>query len=152
MVLQEAVPAPHSRGTWGKKREENPSSTREISHPLPTRSYQPLVPFPYRLAWTKLSQLQPRFARFLDTLCRIYVNGPFLNALKEALAHLRFLRKLLSKKGEPGEASVAPSADPAMRSYKGGHHLNCRILVVTLSRTALGICRLREPSVIWALA
>ena len=108
MVLQEVVPVSHFQGTVGKKREENLSSTGETGYPLPSRPYQPLVSFPRRLAWTKLSQLEPRFARFLDTLHRIYVSNPFLNALKEAPAHLKFLRELFSKKGEPEEVSVAP--------------------------------------------
>ena len=46
MVLQEVVPIPHSGGTGGKKREENLSFSGETSHPLPTRPYQPPVPFP----------------------------------------------------------------------------------------------------------
>ena len=107
MVLPEEVPFPHSGGIGGTKREEKPSSTGETSHSLIARPYQPPVPFPQRLAWTKLSQLEPRFARFLDILCQIYVSNPFLNALKEAHSHLKFLRKLLAKKGEPEKASVA---------------------------------------------
>jgi len=108
MVLPEEVPFPHSGGIGGTKREEKPSSTGETSHSLIARPYQPPVPFPQRLAWTKLSQLEPRFARFLDTLRRIYASNPFLNALKEAPAHLKFLRELLTKKGEHAEASLAP--------------------------------------------
>jgi len=38
---------------------------------------------------------------------RIHVNAPFLEALKEALTYLKFLRELISKKGKPGEVSVA---------------------------------------------
>jgi len=42
----------------------------------------------------------------LDTLKRIYVSVPFLEALKEASTYLRFLRELLFKKEEPREASL----------------------------------------------
>jgi len=44
--------------------------------------------------------LEPRFMQFLKVLRRIYVNALFLEALKEAPAHLKFLRKILSKKGK----------------------------------------------------
>jgi len=108
IVLQEVVPVLDSAGTEGKKRKENLSFAGEPSPPPPARKYQPSVPFPQQLAWSKLSQLEPRFARFMETLRRISVSSPFLEALKEAPAHLKFLRELLSKKGEPGEASVAP--------------------------------------------
>jgi len=50
--------------------------------------------------------------RFLDVLRRIYASVPFLEALKEAPTYLKFLRELLSKKGEPVEASVAPIGEP----------------------------------------
>jgi len=56
----------------------------------------------------KLSQFEPRFARFLDILRWVYVNAPFLEALKVALAYLKFLRELLSKKGEHGGTIVVP--------------------------------------------
>ena len=38
--------------------------------------------------------------QFLKVLRRIYVNALFLEALKEAPAHMKFLRKILSKKGK----------------------------------------------------
>jgi len=50
------------------------------------------------LAWAKLFQLEPKFARFLDVLKRIYADTPFLEVLKKAPANLQFLRELLSKK------------------------------------------------------
>jgi len=46
--------------------------------------------------------------RFLGILKRVYVNAPFLKALKAAPAYLKFLRELLSKKGENEEVLVAP--------------------------------------------
>jgi len=46
--------------------------------------------------------------RFLDVLRMIYVNAPFLEALKKAPTYLEFLRELLSKKGKPGDCSLAP--------------------------------------------
>ena len=62
MVLQEVAPIPDSAETQGKKKEENLSSARDPSPPPPARTYQPIVPFPQRLSWSKLSQLEPRFA------------------------------------------------------------------------------------------
>jgi len=43
------------------------------------------MPYPQKVAWGKLSKLEPRFARFLDVQRRIYANDPFLEALKKAL-------------------------------------------------------------------
>jgi len=60
------------------------------------------------LAWAKLFQLEPKFARFLDLLKRIYAGTPFLEALKNAPAHIQFLRELLPKKGEPEGGSIIP--------------------------------------------
>jgi len=40
-------------------------------------------------------------------LRRIYVNAPFLEALKEAPTYLKFLRELLSRKGKPRNVSMA---------------------------------------------
>jgi len=108
MVLQEVVLVPDSAGTEGKKREENPSSVGETRPLPPAGTYQPRVPFPQRLVWSKLSQLEPRFAQFLETLRQIYVSSPFLEVLKDAPTHLKFLREPLSKKGELGDASLAP--------------------------------------------
>jgi len=50
--------------------------------------------------------------RFLETLHRIYASNAFLKALKNAPAHFKFLRELLSKKGDPEDASVAPIIGP----------------------------------------
>jgi len=47
-----------------------------------------------------LFQLEPKFARFLEALWRIYADTPLLKALKKAPAYLQFLRELLSKKGD----------------------------------------------------
>jgi len=43
----------------------------------------------------------------VDTLHRIDVSSSFLEALKDISALLKFLRELLSKKGELGDTSVA---------------------------------------------
>jgi len=87
MVLQEVIPIPDSTGTEGqKKKEESMSSTEEATPTPPTRSYQPPVPYPQRLIWSKLRQLEPRFVRFLEILRRIYASSPFLEALKNAPA------------------------------------------------------------------
>jgi len=42
----------------------------------------------------------------LDILRRVDADVPFWEALKAALTYLKFLRELLSKKGETGDASV----------------------------------------------
>jgi len=60
------------------------------------------------LAWAKLFQLEPKFARFLDVLKRIYADTPFLEVLKKAPANLQFLRELLSKKDMFEGGSVIP--------------------------------------------
>ena len=59
------------------------------------RPYQPPVPYPQRLA---ISKLDPRFVRFLDLLQRIYVDTPFLKAFKESPSHLRFVREIFPRK------------------------------------------------------
>jgi len=51
--------------------------------------------------------LEPRFARFLDILKRIYVDTPFLEAFRTAPSYLKFLKELLSKKEEQ-RVLVAP--------------------------------------------
>ena len=109
MVLQEVVPISASAGTERKEKNEGLSPTEETRHQPPARPYQPPVPYPQRLAWSKLHQLEPRFAQFLETLHRIYASRPFLETLKNAPAHFKFLRELLSKKGEPGVTPVTPT-------------------------------------------
>jgi len=74
----------------------------------PIRPYQPRVPYPQRLAWTKLLQLEPKYAPFLERLRRIYADTPFLKTLKKAPACLQFVRDFLSKKEEPEGGSVMP--------------------------------------------
>jgi len=109
MVLQEVIRVPDSIGTEGKKKkEESMISTEEATPTPPTRPYQPPVPYPQQLAWSKLRPLEPKFARFPKILRRIYACSPFLDALKNAPAQFKFLRELLSKKGDPGDIPVAP--------------------------------------------
>ena len=62
MVLQEVVPIPNFARTEGKKKEENMSSVGDPSPTPPPRTYQPPMPLSQRLAWSKLSQLEHRFA------------------------------------------------------------------------------------------
>ena len=81
----------------------------EVCYPSPVaRPYQPHAPFPQRVAWAKLFQLEPKFARFLDALRRTYADTPLLKSLKKTPAYLQFLRELLFKKGDYGGASVVP--------------------------------------------
>jgi len=71
-------------------------------------SYQPPTPYPQRVAWAKLSTLEPRFVRFLDVVRRIYADAHFLKALKKAPVYFKFLRELLSRKGELEGVPVVP--------------------------------------------
>jgi len=73
------------------------------------------------LAWTKLSTLEPRFARFLDILKRIYVDTPFLEALRAAPSYLKFLRELLSKKEEQ-RVLVSPIWEVGSALLQRGSH------------------------------
>jgi len=113
------------------------SSAEETRPPPPARTYQPPVPYPQRLAWSKLSQFEPRSARFLETLRRIYAGSPLLEAFKNAPAHFKFLSELLSQKGDPGDASVAsisgscnsllPRRSPSKLQDPGSFSIPCYI-------------------------
>jgi len=70
------------------------------------------VPYPQKLAWTNLLQLEPKYARFLERLRRIYGDTPFFEALKKAAACLQFVRDFLSKRGELEGGSVMPLGMP----------------------------------------
>ena len=91
MVLQETVAVPKSVGTTAQNEDEGLSyNTKSISIAPVVCHYAPPVPYPQRLAWTKLSMLEPRFTRFLDILKEIYVDTPFLEALCAAPSYLNF--------------------------------------------------------------
>jgi len=83
-------------------------SNEKITSLPPIHPCQPPIPYPQRVIWAKLSKLEPRFTRFLDLMKRIYVNTPFLEALKLAPTYLRFLRGLLSMKDEPIAITEVP--------------------------------------------
>jgi len=68
MVLQEGVLAPVPEGTKGRRKEGKSTPSGMEGTPPPIRPYQPRVPYPQRLAWTKLLQLEPKYARFLERL------------------------------------------------------------------------------------
>jgi len=63
------------------------------------------------VALSKPSKLNSAFARFSDVLRKLYVNVPFLEALKEAPSYLKFLRELFSKKGELEEVLAISIGD-----------------------------------------
>jgi len=63
------------------------------------------------MAWSNLSKVEPRFVRFLKLLCKIYVNVPFLEALKEALFYFKFSKELFSKKGKLEEVTAVPMGE-----------------------------------------
>jgi len=108
MILQEAFSAPIPEGTEGKRKEGRSTPSEMKGTAPPIRPYQPRVPYPQRLAWTKLLQLEPKYAQFLERLRRIYADTPFLETLKKAPACLQFVRDFLFKKGEPEGGSVMP--------------------------------------------
>ena len=108
MVLREIASAPVP-----ERAERQQSEGRSILSEMegtapPICPYQPRVPYPQRLAWTKLLQLQPKYARFLEKLRQIYADTPFLETLKKAPTCLQFVRYFLSKKVEPEGGSVMP--------------------------------------------
>ena len=108
MVLQETVLVSDFVGLKGSKKERRLRPIKAVSPTPPIRPYHPPVPCPQRLAWTKLLQFEPKNARFLDVLKRVYADTPFLEALKKAPACLQFVRDFLSKKSEPEGGSVMP--------------------------------------------
>jgi len=109
MVLQETVSVLDSTRIERRKDEESLSSNgRSSITPPAARPYQPSVPYPQRVAWAKLSELEPRFVRFLDILRRAYADVSFMEALKKAQTYMKFLRELLFKKGDNGDALIAP--------------------------------------------
>jgi len=108
MVLQEATSTPIPVRTERHKSEGRSIHSEMEGTAPPIHPYQPRVPYPQRLAWTKLLQLEPKYARFLERLRQIYADTPFLEALKKATACLQFVRDFLSKKEEPEGGSVMP--------------------------------------------
>ena len=97
MVLQQTVLVPNYAGTRGSKEEESSSSVGKISPSLLiVHSYHPLVPHPQRVAWSKLSKFEPRFAHFLD----IPRKSSFLGSYQESSSLSEILRGLFSKKRE----------------------------------------------------
>jgi len=77
MVLQETVAVSDFAGTDKHREKESLSCKGEICYPSKVaRSHQPLVSFPQRVAWAKLFQLEPKFARFMDEMRRTYADIP----------------------------------------------------------------------------
>ena len=64
MVLQETVSAAVSVGVEGQHSEGSSTPVEMEDTAPPIRPYQPRVSYPQRLAWTKLLQLEPKYARF----------------------------------------------------------------------------------------
>jgi len=61
MVLHDAALGLDSIRTDERKEEENLSSNKEINPPPLVCPCKLPIPFPYRVAWSKLSKLEPRF-------------------------------------------------------------------------------------------
>jgi len=108
MVLQEPASVPNSVGTEWQQKEKKWSPIETVSLAPPIHPCQPPIPYPQRLAWAKLLHLEPKYARFLDVLKQVYVDTPFLEALRKTPARLQFVRDFLSKNGEPKGGSVMP--------------------------------------------
>ena len=89
MVLQEAASAPIPVGTERHQGEGRSTHSEMEGTVPPIRPYQPRVPYPQRLAWTKLLPLEPKYARFLEKLRQIYADITFLETLKKAPACLQ---------------------------------------------------------------
>ena len=88
MVFQESDLVPDSTGANVQKEEGKLSYIRKVN-PVPSvLSYQPLVPYPQRLVWTKLFHLEPKFARSLNVLRQVYADTHFLEALKKTPTYL----------------------------------------------------------------
>jgi len=88
IVLQETASVSNSVGTEGQQKERSLSSIATVSSALPSIHISHPVPYPQRLAWAKLFHLEPKFARFLDELKRLYADSPFLEALKNGPSSL----------------------------------------------------------------
>ena len=105
-AIQEAAPIPGLKGTDnlnGRKSQH----LEEKGHQIPlVCPYQPPVPYSRMVALSKILKLEPRFVKSLEVLRKLYVNVPFLGAIKEAPAYLKLLRELLSKKGKLEEVIV----------------------------------------------
>ena len=84
MVLQETASAPVPERAERQQSEGRLTPVEMEDTAPPILPYQPRVPYPQRLAWTKLLQLEPKYARFLEKLRRIYADTPFLKTLKNA--------------------------------------------------------------------
>jgi len=102
MVLQEPVAVPEFMRTDEQMEEESLSCKGEVRHPSPVgHPYQPPIPFPQRVGWAKLFHLEPKYARFLEALRRIYADTPLLKALKKAPVYLQF--DFFLRRGTMGE-------------------------------------------------
>jgi Aspartyl protease len=70
---------------------------KEANKPPP---YRPPVPFPRRLAETKLND---QFAKFVDVIKQLQITIPFTEALTQMPTYAKFLKDILSNKRSLGE-------------------------------------------------
>jgi len=59
------------------------------------KPYTSLLPFPQRMATTKLNL---QFGKFLVVLKALYINIPFIDALSQMPSYAKFLKEILSNK------------------------------------------------------
>nr|XP_009762848.1 PREDICTED: uncharacterized protein LOC104214825 [Nicotiana sylvestris] len=61
------------------------------------------LPFPQKM---KREKLDKQFSKFLDILKQLYINIPFIDALKQMPSYAKFLKEILSSKRKLEEVSV----------------------------------------------
>jgi len=78
-----------------REKEGEPSSPHVDIKPKPVEPYKPPIPFPQRLAKSKL---EAKFEKFLEVLKKLHINIPFLDAILEMPSYAKFLKDILSNK------------------------------------------------------
>jgi len=121
----------------GRTEEESLSSNGKNSlSPPAVRPYKPHVHYPQRVAWSKLSELGPRFVQFLNILRRMYDNVLFLEALRKHLLIWKFWESFFLRKMSLRMFQWLPLEKPMVQSYRSYHCQRCRILAASPSHTA----------------
>jgi len=118
--------------------------TQEVraEHVLPlVKPYKPPVPYPQRLLKAKGEH---NYKKFLDLLKKLYINILFLEAITNMPSYAKFLKDLLSNKGQLLEnATVALTEEcsaiiqnklPPKLSDLGSFSIPCSVGDVTISR------------------
>ena len=91
-------PADTDRVTGTQTVQKEPESQRKKGAEKPP-PYRPPVPFPQRLAETKLNE---QFAKFIDVLKQLHITIPFTEVLTQMPTYAKFLKDILSNKRSLG--------------------------------------------------